>query len=194
MDAGAVDVDATPSQRALATALKRMLTTTPLSRVTVSSLADEAGVHRQTFYRHFHDVYDLAVWVFTADIADQVLQRAGHDEWADGFVQLLRYLRTNREQVQSVLASVSHRRLERFLYVEFRQMMRAVADDVQGDLVLSEADRDFVVDHYTVAVVGHLLHWLAGDMRVEPLVLVSNIEFILRGGVRSSLERFARTI
>lgn len=192
MDAGVVEASVSPSQRALADALKRMLSTTPLAKVTVSALACEAGVHRQTFYRYFHDVYDLAVWVFSAEIAQQVLSRAGHEEWADGFVDLLRYLRAHRQQTLSVLASVSHRRLERFLYVEFRQMMRAVADDVQGELVLTPADRDFVIDHYTVAVVGHLLHWLAGDMRVPPLVLASNIEFVMRDGVRASLERFAQ--
>lgn len=191
MDAGVLDAAVTPSQRALAHALKRMLTRTPLSKITVSALAAEAGVHRQTFYRSFQDVYDLAVWVFTVDIASEVLSRAGYEEWADGFVQLLRYLRTNHEQVSSVLASVSHRSLERFLYRAFREMMRAVVADVQGDLVVSDADRDFVIDHYTIVVVGHILHWIAGDMRTPPLALVSRIEFILRGSVRASLERFA---
>lgn len=30
---------------------------------------------------------------------------------------------------------------------------------------LREVDRDFIIDHFTLTTLGHLLHWLATDMR-----------------------------
>lgn len=179
------------TERALGAALKRMLCTTRLSKVSVSRLSAEAGVHRQTFYAHFRDVYDLAGWVFTSELSDGVLRRASRDEWADGLLDLLVYLREHRAQLRSVVASLSLRSFERFLYLELRTMMSAVADDVQGDLVLAEGDRDFIVDHFTVAVVGHVMHWIATDMAAEPYRLVADLEFILHGTAREAMERFA---
>lgn len=176
---------------ALGAALKSELRTTTLARVTVTRLAEVAGLNRQTFYSHFLDVYDLAEWVFTTEISDHIMAHASYDEWADGFVKLLAYMREHREQTYAVVRSLRHENLERFFYRELREMMRVIVAELDGGLELRTEDRDFVVDHYTLTVLGHLLHWLAADMRENPYVLVERLEFVLHGSVRESLERFA---
>ncbi len=176
---------------ALASALKDALVTTPLAKVTVSGLSATAGVNRQTFYSHFADVYDLAAWVFKAEIADHIMAHASYAEWADGFVQLLAYMKEHRDQTYGVIRSLRHHELERFFYSALREMMRVIVAELEVGLSLSDADRDFTIDHYTLTVVGHLLHWLATDMRANPYVLVSRLEFVLHGAVRGTLERFA---
>ena len=50
------------AKTALALALRDALTTTPLSKVTVSGLTRTAGVTRQAFYYHFSDIRDLTGW------------------------------------------------------------------------------------------------------------------------------------
>ncbi len=179
------------AKAALGVALKEALHTTPLAKVTVSGLALSAGVNRQTFYSHFDDVYDLAAWVFSIEVADHVLAHASRDEWADGLLTLLNYMRDHRDQTYAVLQSLGHVKLEHFFYDSLRSMMAAIVDEVQGDLVVSEADRDFVIDHYTLSVVGHILHWFADNMAEQPAVLVTNIKFVLNGAARESLERFS---
>lgn len=179
------------AKQALAAALKDALRTTPLAKVTVSGLANAAGVNRQTFYLYFSDIYDLAAWVFTSEIADHIMAHASYAEWADGCRQLLIYLKRNRDQAYAVIRSLRHAELERFLHQSLRAMMSVIVSELEGDLRLAADDRDFVIDHYTLAVVGHVMHWLATDMTEDPKVLVGRIEFVLRGSVRESLERFA---
>jgi probable dihydroxyacetone kinase regulator len=179
------------AKRALAAALKDALRTTPLAKVTVSGLASAVGVTRQTFYLYFSDVYDLAAWVFTTEIADHIMAHASYAEWADGCRRLLVYLKRNRDQTYAVIRSLRHAELERFLHQSLRAMMAVIVGELEGDLKLAPDDRDFVIDHYTLAVVGHVMHWLATDMTQDPRVLVGRIEFVLRGSVRESLERFA---
>jgi probable dihydroxyacetone kinase regulator len=179
------------AKRALAAALKDALRSTPLAKVTVSGLTTAVGVTRQTFYLYFSDVYDLAAWVFTTEIADHIMAHATYAEWADGCRQLLIYLKRNRDQTYAVIRSLRHAELERFLHQSLRAMMAVIVGELEGDLKLAQDDRDFVIDHYTLAVVGHVMHWLATDMTEDPRVLVGRIEFVLRGSVRESLERFA---
>lgn len=179
------------TELALAAALQDALLETPLSKVTVSSLAATTGVTRQTFYAHFADVYDLAAWVFRAEVADHVMAHATYDAWADGLVEMLVYMQAHRDQVDAVLRSLRLEATERFLFRQLRRMMLAIVDELEGDLVLPDRDRDFVVDHYTLTVLGHVLHWLADDMRDDPARLVRNLEFVLHGSVRQTLERFA---
>lgn len=52
------------TQRRLAETLKIMMADTPLEDISVTSLAKKCGINRQTFYYHFHDVYDLLTLVF----------------------------------------------------------------------------------------------------------------------------------
>lgn len=184
-------------------ALKRRLATTPLSKVSVASLAADAGVTRQAFYYHFDDVYDAATWVFTTEVADHVLAHAEYDLWADGFLRLLAYMRRHRPQVKAVLDSLTWVKTERFFYRVLRRMMRAIVAELEAAGAagaagsgafarrpLFDADREFVIQHYTLTVLGHLLHWLAGGMKEEPEELVRRLEIVMNGHVRESLDRF----
>lgn len=178
------------TRRALAVALKDKLRREPLDKVTVTGLAAAAGITRQGFYYHFTDVYDLAAWVFKKDIADHIMTHSSYGDWADGFLQMLIYMRTHRVQTTAVVSSLSHRELERFFYQKLRQMMEQIVTELQGDLKLADADRDFVIDHYTLTVLGHLLHWLTGGMTDDPFPLVYRLERIMHGSTQQSLAEF----
>ena len=206
-DGGRETRDASGARAALVEALKRRLATTPLSKVSVASLAADAGVTRQAFYYHFDDVYDAATWVFTTEVADHVLAHAEYDLWADGFLRLLTYMRRHRPQVKAVLDSLTWVKTERFFYRVLRRMMRAIVAELEAAGAaeaaagaagsgafarrpLFDADREFVIQHYTLTVLGHLLHWLADGMKEEPEELVRRLEIVMNGHVRESLDRF----
>lgn len=180
------------TQKALGEALKDALRATSLKRITVRQLTDAAGLTRQTFYYHFSDVYDLATWVFKEEIADRILSHASYEQWSDGFLSLLVWMSRHPEQVRAVIDSLKHEELELFLHHQLRHMMESIVDELDTDIDISTEDRNFVVDHFTLSVLGHLLHWIARGMRDDPYILVENLELILRGGVKRSLELFAR--
>lgn len=45
-------------------ALKEMMLSLPLEEINVTSLCDKCGCHRQTFYYHYRDIYDLLTAIF----------------------------------------------------------------------------------------------------------------------------------
>lgn len=47
-----------------AKAIKSLIKTQPLDKITVTGIVFQAGKTRQTFYRHFQDKYDLVNWYF----------------------------------------------------------------------------------------------------------------------------------
>ena len=51
------------TEKALAASLKKLLEKKTLDKITVKDITDDCGVNRQTFYYHFHDVYDLVEWI-----------------------------------------------------------------------------------------------------------------------------------
>ena len=53
----------------LAEALCQLLETKTLEKIAVKDIVARCGVNRQTFYYHFHDVYDLMRWIFDREAA-----------------------------------------------------------------------------------------------------------------------------
>lgn len=47
------------TKRAIAESFKKLLSKRGLKKITVRDIVEDCGVNRQTFYYHFHDVYDL---------------------------------------------------------------------------------------------------------------------------------------
>lgn len=183
---------ASSTREQLGVALKDALSTTSLDKVTVSGLSSAVGINRQTFYYHFADVYDLAVWVFEVEVANHIMAHATYGQWADGYRTLLNYMRENFDQTLAVLNSLGHKQRDAFFLGQFRAMMRPIVAELEGDLALAEDDRQFVIDHFAVIVLGHFLRWLTLNGREDPDILVPRIEKIMRGNVRASLERFAK--
>ena len=175
----------------LGNALKEELRTTPLTKVTVRRLTELAGVTRQAFYYHFPDVMSLATWVFERDIVTHIMAHATYREWSDGFCELLVYMSGHREQTYAVVSSLSRSEIEEFFYRAFREMMRAIINELEGTTPLDPARRDFIIDHFTLSVVAHLFHWLNRDMQADPYILTENIEVIMRGSVATALDRYS---
>ncbi|MDC7238953.1 MAG: TetR/AcrR family transcriptional regulator C-terminal domain-containing protein [Spirochaetales bacterium] len=60
----------------LAGAVKKLMEKASLDSITVTNIVKEAGVTRQTFYRHFRDKYDLVNWYFDV-LAGQCFEQMG---------------------------------------------------------------------------------------------------------------------
>ena len=52
------------TEKALALALKQLMKTAPLSKISIQNIMDNCGLNRQTFYYHFKDKFDLVNWIY----------------------------------------------------------------------------------------------------------------------------------
>lgn len=181
----------TDAKTMLAHALRDALQTVPLSKVTVSGLTRTAGVTRQAFYYHFAHIRDLTVWVFKREVADQIITHATHEDWADGLLAMFVWMQNHPEETRSVVSSLGMEDLQIFLHKQLRAVMEPIVDQHSIDLRVTEDDRVFVTDHFTLAILGHISQWLATGMSTDPYILTERIARVLDGQVRRSLELFA---
>ena len=47
------------TEKAIQEAFVKLLNERPLDKITVREIAGECGINRNTFYYHYHDIYDL---------------------------------------------------------------------------------------------------------------------------------------
>ena len=175
----------------LARALRDALTTVPLSKVTVSGITRTAGVTRQAFYYHFSDIRDLTVWVFKREVADQIIANATYEDWSDGLLAMFVWMQKHPDETRCVVSSIGMEDLQIFLHKQLRAVMEPIVDQHSTDLPVTEDDRAFVTDHFTLAILGHVSQWLATGMSTDPYILTERIARVLDGQVRRSLEALA---
>ena len=179
------------AKTALALALRDALTTTPLSKVTVSGLTRTAGVTRQAVYDHFSDIRDLTVWVFKREVADQIISHATYDDWSEGLLAMLVWMQSHPEETRSAISSLGMEELQVFLHKQLRAVMEPIVDQLGADLTVTEGDRMFITDHFTLAVLGHISQWIATGMSADPYILTERIARILDGQVLRALTLFS---
>ena len=179
------------AKTALALALRDALTTTPLSKVTVSGLTRAAGVTRQAFYYHFADIRDLTVWVFKREVADQIISHATYDDWSDGLLAMLVWMQSHPEETRSVISSLGMEELQFFLHKQLRAVMEPIVDQLGANLTVTEGDRIFITDHFTLVILGHISQWIATGMSADPYILTERIARILDGQVLRALTLFS---
>ena len=179
------------AKTALALALRDALMTTPLSKVTVSGLTRTAGVTRQAFYYHFSDIRDLTVWVFKREVADQIISHATYEDWSEGLLAMLVWMQSHPEETRSVISSLGVEELQIFLHKQLRAVMEPIVDQLGADLTVTEGDRMFITDHFTLAILGHISQWIATGMSADPYILTERIARILDGQVLRALTLFS---
>ena len=93
----------TRTKRKLADVLRELLETTPLERVRVHHLTDRCGIHRQTFYYHFADVYELFTWSVREDGAALAARLEAAPGWREALELLLQMVPPRRGWFLAVL-------------------------------------------------------------------------------------------
>ncbi len=155
------------TERALAQSLIKLLSKKTLDKITVRDITDDCGVNRQTFYYHFHDVYDLVEWIFVDRSRAYMEDGITLGNWKNILLRIMSDLREDRSFTMNTYYSLTRRELDEFMTKLFRPAFRQLMDQVMEEHRISEKDQDFIVNIYTYAVVGVLTEWIASGMPEE---------------------------
>ena len=155
------------TEKALAASLKKLLEKKTLNKITVRDITDDCGVNRQTFYYHFHDVYDLVEWIFTQDAQKYMADGITDKNWNDVISELMDGLLEEKSFVMNAYYSLNRRQLEEFLRKLARPAVSDIVRRVADALGVSGDDLEFVIDVANAALIGIVTEWIAGGMKEE---------------------------
>lgn len=166
-----------------ATALKKHMKNKPINKITIQELAEESGLNRRTFYRHFKDIYDLLEWCYQTEIENQIRQYIDFPHWSNGLLDLFNYFYTNQEISHSVIKFSNRQYLDTFLYTALAKMIMPVIEAEGTLLGLSNDKKDFLCNFYALSFTAMLTQWLERGMKENPELIVKNISLILKGSL-----------
>lgn len=180
------------TKRALAQSFRNLLSRRTLDKITVKDIVEDCGVNRQTFYYHFHDVYDLLEWIFEDMMESMTAEELDYDDWAQGLDRIVALMLGERRLILNAYHSISHEAVSQFIKRWLRPFIAAIVDREAGGMDIAAEDRDFVVDLFTLGAIGFVTEWVEEQMAESHLVNMEKFKIALDGSLESVLQRFAR--
>lgn len=93
--------EASITKRALGDALKKLLKTKNFSKICIGEICELCGINRKSFYYHFHDKYELVIWIFESEFLTRV-QKHPESLWKAA-KELCHYFYENKHFYKKIL-------------------------------------------------------------------------------------------
>ena len=178
------------TKRALEQSLKNLLLKKPLTKITVSDIADGCGINRMTFYYHFKDIYDLVEWSCLEDAKHALDEKKTYETWQQGLLQIFEAVKENKPFILNVYRCVHREQVEKYLQPLVDQLLLGVINEETGNMTIRDEDKQFIAQIYSYIFIGLMLDWIKDDMREDPQPLVDRLARLIKGSMSEALSRF----
>lgn len=180
----------------LVSSLQELLLTKPLDKIRISDITDHCGMNRQTFYYHFHDIYDLIEYAYYHDssrpyIIDKLAVSAPF-LWRNAFDELLNYIHDNEIFILRIRHSLSSNYLTNILKHSVEEYLHKVLHIANEEYHVSEKNMNNIQIFYNNAIVGRILEWIDRDMKEEIEELSSALTTLMEGTLENTLLCFSK--
>lgn len=152
----------------LAESLMKLLARRTLDKITIQDIVDDCGYNRQTFYYHFHDIYDLIDWIFAAQTQELIEKCRACGSLDVGVEAVIAYMRGNRRLILNILRSVNGEKLLDNLYRSAQSIVLSALENHPGVQELSAEYRELVAEAFKYALAGLLIDWMRAGIPEDP--------------------------
>lgn len=178
------------TKRALEQSLKNLLLKKPLTKITVSDIADDCGINRMTFYYHFKDIYDLVEWSCLEDAKRALDEKKTYDTWQQGLLQIFEAVQQNKPFILNVYRCVHREQVEKYLQPLVDELLIGVIEEKASGMTVRDEDKQFIAQAYGYMFIGLMLDWIKDNMREDPRQIVDRLSRLIKGSLSTALSRF----
>lgn len=172
---------------ALKQSLMSLLEEEPLESITINKIVNRCQLNRNTFYYHFHDIYELLDFVFTSEKEKLIEDQEDITKWRENLERVCLYLLHHKKMIYHVYHSIQKDSLEKYLYDVVGNQMKTLITKNIGDRNISEKTIEILVNFFKYALVGMFLEWIRTGMNDE---ILYPIGLLIDGNVDVLLDQF----
>ena len=179
----------------LGRALYTLLGKKNLDRITVADITGLCGLNRQTFYYHFHDVYELAEWLIDREVAELAAsESAKTGDWHELLMHIFLRLTESKSVALHLYRSRGWHHIIDYVYRRVSPLLEERARNLVAELQLDVPEEDllFVVRTYLYALSGVLDVWLSSGMKDRVPGDLDRLFRLLDGNIEHTLSNFDR--
>ena len=166
------------TQKALIREFEAMLTDMPFGKITVSALIARCEVSSNTFYYHFHDIYDLlGSWIAVKRSAF-LQERDAEEPWDVRLKAFFRTLKAHQAPMQHLFDDLSRERLERHVFEVSKPWFYNYLRTTTANQSIDEHTLQGLADCCCYAFYGLLLEFIRSNMTLDADAAVDRLQTI----------------
>lgn len=142
----------------LAAALKQLMAEMPLDSISVTTLTKKCHINRQTFYYHFHDIYDLLTLVFLNEEIKNINLTKTPTELIE---YIFGYYQKNAEFINATLNSAGKDLFQEFVNNICYQSFLRFVNNIEDVKKLHVNDRKAISRFYAQAYSNAVTYYLS---------------------------------
>lgn len=180
------------TKEAIAQALESLLEKRSIEKITVKDIVAECGINRQTFYYHFHDIYDLMEWALMQSIEKYAARNfTGEQDWREKVKLLFHYFYIHRVMILHGYDATNRMQYERVMSKGVLGLVRQIMEEYPQAARVPEEKREFICTVYARGITGFFLEWLEAGMPDERHVKLDDYFTMIDGSIGNALDKFA---
>ena len=177
------------TEQAIQATFMKFLNERPLDKITVREITDACGISRNTFYYHYHDIYDLLEKLFAIEEQRMLADVQDISTMRQGFTEATRFATENRRAIYHIYNSVSRDTLTRYLYNSASiYIRRYVLSQCREGEMPDERDLNDLVFLFASMIEGVIINIMREGLTRDVEALIDNAIRILDGTVRHALD------
>ncbi|MGL4343649.1 MAG: TetR/AcrR family transcriptional regulator C-terminal domain-containing protein [Cellulosilyticaceae bacterium] len=148
----------TKTKYKFAEAIKELMATTPLDKITVKDIVEQCDMTRQTFYRHFRDKYDLVNWYFEKLVQQSFKQMGVSCTLKEGLIKKFNFIEQERVFIEQAFKSNDYNSLINYDYECIYSFYKEIiTQKLHGTLA---EDIDFLLRMYCRGSIAMTVEWV----------------------------------
>ncbi|NBK97305.1 MAG: TetR family transcriptional regulator [Erysipelotrichia bacterium] len=172
---------------ALKQSFMQLLEEKTLDSIKVKDIVSRCSVNRNTFYYHFHDIYELMDYIFTSEAEQLITLNKVEENWQESFTNICNYLLTHKKMIYHVYFSINREQLEKYLYDVVSDVLLKIIHYEVKDKKISEQTCKILCDFFKYALVGMFLEWIREGMKEKVEDILYKIELVFDGSIEHIL-------
>lgn len=142
----------------LCEALKEMMEKKPLDEISVVNLTRKCGINRQTFYYHFHDIYDLLTLLFLNENIPNIDKAKRLREMVYAIYQ---YYEDNSLFIDAALNSAGKELFQQFIYNNCFNVILRLVNEAPNNKRLLTSERRSIARFYALGYAYSIVYYLS---------------------------------
>lgn len=153
---------------AFSQALEQLMKQKTVEKIRIHDLVELSGRSRQTFYRHFHDIYDLIDWTHWQKTMHLSLDLYGAKKDLKECLALsMRLMLQNKDFYQKLLSIDGHNSFYSGYYARARENLLQFAKEKKQLSTLDESLL-FSVRFFAAGMAQGIVEWIRNGMQESP--------------------------
>lgn len=182
------------AKAAIINSFKQLLNKKSIDKITVKGICEHCDVNRQTFYNHFTDIMNVFKFIFFEELSIEIAQNRTFENWGDGFLATMNYLKKNSKMILHVYNSSYWPEANTYLTDLSNRLLEDVVDECvkKMGVKLKDKDKNFIVNFYRHVFNGLIIDWVSDGMDEEPETILKKLLIMITGSIPRSVAIFVK--